>query len=249
MPGAKLKRRTCVVVANFVTCYSRSHHAGLRVWPFGMIERAQKLQLNASERSAFARHTGECDLWALTSMSSQARPCTFANSSIVMTLPVVTVRVYPVSKTPRESIETKEPTVSSMNLRIDLNPTILGDHLIRDGNALKNRDALVDDRIVLHVRHAQHTIDLRDSQPMQDIRHQRLKPHVFDPSDILSAFEVLARPIAAPFSGVVDEVFRDFAQSTAFLAEIDHHATATALSFFDRLFHAEYQIWPTGTDI
>lgn len=58
-----------------------------------------------------------------------------------------------------------------MDLGIDLNPAVLRYHLIGDRNTLEDRNALLYDGVVLHVRHAQHTINLLDTQPVQDVRH------------------------------------------------------------------------------
>lgn len=51
--------------------------------------------------------------------------------------------------------------------------------------------------------HAQHSINLLDAEPMKDIRHKRLKPHIFDSGDILGSLEVIRRAIFATLPCVV----------------------------------------------
>lgn len=79
-------------------------------------------------------------------------------------------------------------TVSSMDLCINLDSAVLGNHFIGDRNALMDRDTLFDNGVVFHARcrvsqglrwdmaawlislgHAKHTIDLGDAQPVQDL--------------------------------------------------------------------------------
>ena len=54
--------------------------------------------------------------------------------------------------------------------------------------------------------HTQHAINLLDTQPMQDIRHQSLETHILHTGDILGTFEILRCTIGASFSCVVDEI-------------------------------------------
>ena len=54
-------------------------------------------------------------------------------------------------------------TVSSMNLGVDLYSAVLRYHLIGDRHALVDWDALVNNRIVFHVRHTQHPVDLSNA--------------------------------------------------------------------------------------
>ena len=136
-----------------------------------------------------------------------------------------------------------------MNLRIDLDPRVLRDQLLGNGDALQDRDALLHDRVVFHVAHAEHAIDLGDAQPVQDIRHQRLEAHVLDAGDVLRALKVLVGAIGAAFARVVDEVLRHLAQRAALLAEVDDDAGAAGLRFFDRLLDPKDQVGATGADV
>lgn len=43
----------------------------------------------------------------------------------------------------------------------------------------------------VHITHRDHIINLCDTQPMQDIGHQSLEPHVLDSSNELGGCEVL----------------------------------------------------------
>ncbi len=51
--------------------------------------------------------------------------------------------------------------------------------------------------------HAQHSINLGDAEPMEDIRHERLEPHVLDASNVLRSLEIIRSAIGASFTGVV----------------------------------------------
>lgn len=64
---------------------------------------------------------------------------------------------------------------------------------------------MVDDNSLAH---AQHAIDLLDSQPMEDIRHQSLEAHVLHASNVLGTLEVFGCAVQTTLSSVVDEVLR-----------------------------------------
>lgn len=53
--------------------------------------------------------------------------------------------------------------------------------------------------------HAQHPVDLGDTKPVQDVRHQGLEAHVLHTGDILSPLEVVGCPIFATLSSVVHD--------------------------------------------
>ena len=51
--------------------------------------------------------------------------------------------------------------------------------------------------------HAKHPVDLGDTEPVQDVRHQGLEAHVLHTSDVLSPLEVVGRPVFATLSSVI----------------------------------------------
>lgn len=53
--------------------------------------------------------------------------------------------------------------------------------------------------------HTQHAVDLGDSQPVQDVRHQRLETHVLDAGDVLGALKVVRGAVLASLAGVVHD--------------------------------------------
>lgn len=75
-----------------------------------------------------------------------------------------------------------------MDLRVDFNPAVFGDQLVRNRDTLVDRDALFHDGVVFHagcllvrsawrllcavvlLGHAEHAVDLGDTQPVQDLR-------------------------------------------------------------------------------
>ena len=83
------------------------------------------------------------------STSSQALPCTAANSASVITFPVVTR--YP-SAFPASQYILPILTVAGMYLGINLNPTIFGNQVFGDGYSFMYRDALFYNGIMLHAR-------------------------------------------------------------------------------------------------
>lgn len=54
--------------------------------------------------------------------------------------------------------------------------------------------------------HAQHAIDLLYSEPMEDVRHERLEAHIFHACNVLSSLEVLGCTISTALPGVVHEI-------------------------------------------
>lgn len=52
-----------------------------------------------------------------------------------------------------------------------------------------------------------HSINLGDTKPVKNIRHQSLETHVFDTSDIFRSLEVFACTISTTLSCVVNKVF------------------------------------------
>lgn len=51
--------------------------------------------------------------------------------------------------------------------------------------------------------HAEHPINLLDSQPVKDVRHECLESHVLDTGNVLGSPEIVRRAIFAALSGVV----------------------------------------------
>lgn len=50
-----------------------------------------------------------------------------------------------------------------------------------------------------HIAHRNHVVDLLDSQPMQDVGHECLEPHILDTSDELGRLEVSISAVTATF--------------------------------------------------
>jgi hypothetical protein len=49
---------------------------------------------------------------------------------------------------------------------------------IRDRHTFMYDNALLDYGVVFHIRHGQHSIDLGNAEPMQDIGHESLETHL-----------------------------------------------------------------------
>jgi hypothetical protein len=83
---------------------------------------------------------------------------------------------------------------------------------------------LANDRVVLHtfdnvnkmylvdpvtgdlLAHTQHPINLLDTEPVQNVRHQCLKSHVFDTCNVFCTLEVLRGTVQSTLSGIVDKI-------------------------------------------
>src|SRR3984893_16961258 len=108
-------------------------------------------------------------------------------------------------------------------LRLDLDRSVERHQPIRDRDLLDHLDPLRLERVVLQVRHRDPAVDAADSEPVEDIRHQLLKPHVLHACDAFGAAEIGVSPIAAQLTltGVVDEEFGDLAKRSPLLAVVD----------------------------
>lgn len=58
----------------------------------------------------------------------------------------------------------------------------------------------------LHVAHRHHVVDLLDTQPVQNVGHERLESHVLHTGDELSRLEVLVSGVTTTFAEVVHEI-------------------------------------------
>ena len=115
--------------------------------------------------------------------------------------------------------------VPRSNLRVDLHARVRRDEVVcthrqsriihpdetirtrtRDIVPLQDAYPALHDRVVLHVAHADHLVNLGDPQPVQDVGHERLEAHVLDACDELRGLEVLVRGVAAALAQVVHEV-------------------------------------------
>jgi hypothetical protein len=76
---------------------------------------------------------------------------------------------------------------------------------------------------VLHVGHGHKAVNLGDSEPVEDIRHERLEAHILDSCDVLGSLEVLCGGISSSLAGIVDQVLCDLSQSTTLLADYVQH--------------------------
>ena len=90
------------------------------------------------------------------------------------------------------------------NLRINLHSRIRRNQMRRNIIPLQNRDSTGHDRVVFHIAHADHVVDLLDAEPVQDVGHEGLETHVFDSGDDFSATEVFIGAVTTAFSEVVD---------------------------------------------
>jgi hypothetical protein len=100
-----------------------------------------------------------------------------------------------------------------------------------------------------HIAHRDHIMDLLNPEPMQNVRHQRLEPHILHPSNHLRALEVLIGRIASPLPEIVDEVLGDLTQCTTFLAEVNDEANSAALSAADALLDGIDEVGLAGADV
>lgn len=64
-----------------------------------------------------------------------------------------------------------------------------------------------------------HSVDLGNTEPVQNIRHQSLETHVLDAGNVLCTFEVLACTIGTTFSCVVYQIFGNLFLSVCWSVE------------------------------
>ena len=137
------------------------------------------------------------------------------------------------------------------DLRGDLDHRVLRYHLRRDLDAVHNLDSCRNDRIVLHVGHADEVVDLRDSEEVQGVGHESLETSILHSSNLLRTAEVSIGRISSflTFARVVDQVFGHLAEGSTFLSVVDDDAASTPLRRFDTLLNRMRQVRPAGTDI
>jgi hypothetical protein len=62
---------------------------------------------------------------------------------------------------------------------------------------------------------------------MENIGHQSLESHILHTGDIFGSFEIFRGTVRSTLSRIIDEVLCNFAQSSAFFAEVDDYPTAS----------------------
>src|SRR5713101_6528943 len=82
-------------------------------------------------------------------------------------------------------------------LRLDFDRGVERHQPVRNRDLLDHLDALRFERVVLKVRHRDPAVDPADPEPMEDIRHQLLKPHILHAGHAFGAAEIGVGPIAA----------------------------------------------------
>lgn len=53
--------------------------------------------------------------------------------------------------------------------------------------------------------HTQHPVDLGNTKPVQNVRHQGLETHVFHTSDVFGPLEIVRSAILSSLSGVIHD--------------------------------------------
>src|SRR5712671_2362022 len=136
-------------------------------------------------------------------------------------------------------------------LRLDLDCSVERHQPIRDRDLLDYLDPLRLERVVLQVRHRDPAVDAADPEPMEDIRHQLLKPHVLHAGDAFGAAEIGVGPIAAQLTltSVVDEEFGDLAKRSPLLAVVDDDPDPALLRGLDADFYPVHEIRAARADI
>jgi hypothetical protein len=54
--------------------------------------------------------------------------------------------------------------------------------------------------------HAEHSVNLLDTEPVKDIGHQRLKTHVLHTSNVLGSLEIFGSSVQPTFSSIVHKI-------------------------------------------
>mmetsp|Transcript_51127 Transcript_51127/g.122994 ORF Transcript_51127/g.122994 Transcript_51127/m.122994 type:complete len:429 (-) Transcript_51127:1632-2918(-) len=141
--------------------------------------------------------------------------------------------------------------VASKHLCGDLDLSILGDHVRRDLHPLDDLDASGSDRIMLHVTHGDEPVNLRHTEPVQDVWHENLESRVRHARHLLCAVEILRGPVAAflALAHVVDEVLCHLSQGAALLPEVNANSCSSPLGTLDALLDGVRQVRPASADV
>src|SRR5215831_1030731 len=108
-------------------------------------------------------------------------------------------------------------------LGLDLDRRIERNEAFRDRDLLPDRDTLRRERVAFEVGHRHPAVDAADAEPMKDVGHQFLEPHVLHAGDTFGTAKIGIRPVAArlALTRVIDEEFGDFAERPPLLAVVD----------------------------
>mmetsp|Transcript_29329 Transcript_29329/g.94042 ORF Transcript_29329/g.94042 Transcript_29329/m.94042 type:complete len:234 (-) Transcript_29329:916-1617(-) len=141
--------------------------------------------------------------------------------------------------------------VARVDLGDDLHLRVLRHKLGGDRHALFNLDARGHDGVVLHVRHGDELVDLRDAKPVERIRHERLEASVHNAGHVLRAVEVLLGGVAVllALAAVVHEVLGNLAEGAALLTVVDDDASAASLGRLHALLHGVGEVRAAGADV
>src|SRR5215471_267703 len=136
-------------------------------------------------------------------------------------------------------------------LGLDLDRRVERYEAFRDRDLLPDLDALRGQGIALQVRHRYPAVDAADAEPMKNVRHQFLKPHVLYAGDAFGAAEIGIWAIAArlALAGVVDEEFGDLAKGSPFLAVVDDDPDPAPLRGLDADLDAVHEIGPARANV
>src|SRR6516165_3502362 len=136
-------------------------------------------------------------------------------------------------------------------LGLDLDAGIRWNELFRNGDALRDLDVLLDQRIVFHVAHGYEAVDAGETQPMDHIRHQLLKAGILHAGDAFSALEIGRGGVSSllALARVVDQELRHLAECASFLAVVYDDAQSGGLSAARAFFDTVDKIRPASADI
>src|SRR5215472_3447486 len=136
-------------------------------------------------------------------------------------------------------------------LGLDLDRRVERYEAFRDRDLLPDLDALRGEGIALEVRHRYPAVDAADAEPMKNVRHQFLEPHVLYAGDAFGAAKIGIWAIAArlALAGVVDEEFGDLAKGSPFLAVVDDNPDPAPLRGLDADLDAVHEIRPARANV
>src|SRR5260370_24631114 len=116
-------------------------------------------------------------------------------------------------------------------LGLDLHAGIRWNELFRNGDALRDLDSLLDQRVIFHVAHGYEAVDALETQPMDHIRHELLKAGVLHAGDTFGALEIGRGGIHSflALARVVDQELRYFPERAAVLGRVRDDTQSPAL--------------------
>ena len=92
-------------------------------------------------------------------------------------------------------------------------------------------------------------MNFRYAQPVQNIRHQCLEPHILNTSNQLCALEVFVCRVSPSLSEVIHKVLGHFTEGSTLLTEVNNNTNTTTLCCLHTFFNCKGEIRFASTNV